>query len=517
MLIPNNPDLDFQDLNRRIEAEAKRYRAENNNEQIMPSFNPAPEVDVQSYDWSLLILLDDEALIKAAYPTLLGRIGQQAEIERDLQHLRAGVEKFQVLAALRYSSEGRVHDAKVFGLRRAHLKNVIQRIPFMGSLWTQLHVLFSAHSRHSEYETRLTLLGRQYKLPVDHVGAYKDRVQYQLATWQQQAHAQQIARERQQLQLFEMQQHFEHQSTQVQELHTHLFNLQTVLDEHHQTQQLQAQATEHLTAELQQTRQVEQELRMRMSHMERAPVSSTTAKSTQEDIVPVSSVVHAGLPDSFYLAFENRFRGTVETIRSRLSYYLPLLDEVAPLQSGLPLVDVGCGRGEWLQMLSPKYQRFGLDLNALNIETCKEQGLNVLKKDALIWLADQADNSVAVITAFHVIEHLTFEQFNLLLDQCLRTLAPGGLVIFETPNPENLIVAATNFYTDPTHLHPLPPAFTEFMLQFKGFDQVAIHRLNPIPPKYIINEDNEVSRRCDALFYGPQDYAVTASKQLIRV
>jgi O-antigen chain-terminating methyltransferase len=177
-------------------------------------------------------------------------------------------------------------------------------------------------------------------------------------------------------------------------------------------------------------------------------------------------------------------------------------------------VDIGCGRGEWLQMLPERFQCVGIDLNSMNVEACHTQGLNAVQQDALVWLANQPENSIAVITAFHVIEHLSFEQFNILLDECQRVLAPGGVVIFETPNPENLISAATHFHTDPTHIHPLPPAFTEFLVEFKGFEQVQIHRINPIPREYALNEDSEVSRRCDALFYGPQDYAVTASKSL---
>ena len=165
-------------------------------------------------------------------------------------------------------------------------------------------------------------------------------------------------------------------------------------------------------------------------------------------------------------------------------------------------------------MMPAQYTRIGIDLNSMNIEACHKQGLTAIQQDAVVWMAQQPENSLAIVTAFHVIEHLTFEQFNTLLDECQRVLAPGGMIIFETPNPENLISAATHFYTDPTHLHPLPPAFTEFLVEFKGFDHVQIHRLNPIPREYALNEDSEVARRCDALFYGPQDYAVVASKSL---
>ena len=280
-------------------------------------------------------------------------------------------------------------------------------------------------------------------------------------------------------------------------------------------QKRQAVETARLEAELKQSRTVQQELRARLQQLERQ--SHQVAIATPQDTasaVPVVLQHQSSVPDSFYLAFENRFRGDAETIRGRQSYYLPILDAIMPLNHGLPLVDIGCGRGEWLQMLPENYSRIGIDLNSMNVEACHEQGLSAVQQDALLWLAHQPENSLAAVTAFHVIEHLTFEQFNTLLDECQRVLAPGGVIIFETPNPENLVSAATHFYTDPTHLHPLPPAFTEFLVEFKGFEQVQIHRLNPIPREYALNEDSEVARRCDALFYGPQDYAVVASKSL---
>lgn len=473
MLIPNNPDLDFQELNRRIETAVQRYRLDNK-ERPLPAFDPAPaEVYDRPYIWMELIQLDDEALIRAAYPTLLGRKAEKAEIQHGLQQLRSGFDKFEVLAGLRYSPEGNTHKAEVHGLRRARLKNTIRRIPVAGKLILSAYGLALTESRNRYYVARLDLLTRQNKLQNDGLRSHKDLVQSQFDTQQK------------------------------------------TLQEHHEAQKQQAEAFKRLEEELQQAKNVQQELRARLQHLERQPRQIAVAATDNSTTVAPPQQHQSAVPDSFYLAFENRFRGDAETIRSRQSYYLPLLNEVTPLNSGKPLVDIGCGRGEWLQMIPERFQRIGIDLNSMNVEACQALGLSAVQQDALIWLANQPENSVAAVTAFHVIEHLSFEQFNVLLDECQRVLAPGGVVIFETPNPENLISAATNFYTDPTHIHPLPPAFTQFLVEFKGFEQVEIHRLNPIPREYALNEDSEVARRCDALFYGPQDYAVTASKRAI--
>jgi len=506
MLIPNNPDLDFQELNRRIEAEVHRYRLDNK-ERPLPAFDPAPaEVFDRPYIWMELIQLDDEALVRAAYPTLLGRKAEKTEIQQRLLQLRSGFDKFEVLAELRYSPEGIAHNTEVHGLRRARMKNALRRIPVVGKLILSAYGMALTESRNRYYVARMDLLTRQNRLVNDGLLSHKDLVQNQFDIQQQKIQGQQQQLQTQQLYL--------------QELNKYLRDQQNALQEHHEAQRMQAEEFKRLETELSQARNVQQELRARLQHLERQPrqvaLAAPDGSSVATTIVAAAPQQHqSAVPDSFYLAFENRFRGDAETIRERQSYYLPMLDQIRPLNSGLPLVDIGCGRGEWLQMLPEQFQRMGIDLNSMNVEACHAQGLNAVQQDALIWLANQPENSVAVVTAFHVIEHLTFEQFNVLLDECQRVLAPGGVVIFETPNPENLISAATHFYTDPTHLHPLPPAFTEFLVEFKGFEQVQIHRLNPIPREYALNEDSEVSRRCDALFYGPQDYAVTASKSAL--
>lgn len=416
MLIPNNPEIDFAELNRRIAEEAARYRAANAEAAPLPAFtaSQAP-VPALPDNWPALTMLEDEALVQGAYAYLLGRLASPEEQQQGLALLWSGLDKFEFLASLRYSPEGLAHDAPVQGLRRARLKQRLRRVPLIGRLLLSAYACLTAEARERHYRVR-----------------------------------------------------FMQQQRELAHLQAQVGQLSHALEQQRQQQHVALQAT---------------------------PMTASS------------------IPDSFYLAFENRFRGDEATLRQRLSYYLPLLEAVEPLQRGLlPLVDIGCGRGEWLQMLPEGCARLGVDLNAMNVAACRERGLVAEQADALRWLASQPAASVAVISAFHVIEHLRFEQLNTLLDECLRVLAPGGMLIFETPNPENLITAATHFHTDPTHLHPLPPAFTEFFVQFKGFAEVTIHRLNPIPREYALDEDSEVARRCDALFYGPQDYAVTARR-----
>jgi O-antigen chain-terminating methyltransferase len=92
-------------------------------------------------------------------------------------------------------------------------------------------------------------------------------------------------------------------------------------------------------------------------------------------------------------------------------------------------------------------------------------------------------------------------------------LKPGGLIIFETPNPENIQVGACNFYFDPTHRNPLPAQTVKFLAESRGFTSVSIHFLHPLDKEHQIEDDgSEVVRRFNRLFYGPRDYAVVGYK-----
>ena len=218
--------------------------------------------------------------------------------------------------------------------------------------------------------------------------------------------------------------------------------------------------------------------------------------------------------DAMYVSLEDRFRGTREDIKEKQRVYLPYLKDTGVGVKSLPILDLGCGRGEWLELLKEEeYQAQGVDINHVLINECIERGLDVVQGDFISFLREFHDNSVSAITAFHLIEHVPIKTLIVLLDEALRVIRPGGCVIFETPNPENLTVGACNFYVDPTHRSPLHPELTKFMIENRGFVPVSVNRLNPIGKNCNLEEnDTEIVKRFNALFYGPQDYAVIGVK-----
>jgi O-antigen chain-terminating methyltransferase len=218
--------------------------------------------------------------------------------------------------------------------------------------------------------------------------------------------------------------------------------------------------------------------------------------------------------DAFYVAFEEEFRGSREEIINRLKVYLPLIEEAKVGTPELPILDVGCGRGEWLELLRDSgYAARGLDVNRVILEQCRSRKIDVIESDVIAYLKSLPDATIGVVTGFHIVEHLPFEVIIHLFDESLRVLKPGGIIIFETPNPQNVLTGSCNFYFDPTHRNPIPSPTLKFIAENRGFCQVKTLPLHPYPDTYKIKGDgSQLEDRFNRYFYGEQDYAVIGFK-----
>ena len=182
--------------------------------------------------------------------------------------------------------------------------------------------------------------------------------------------------------------------------------------------------------------------------------------------------------DGFYRAFEDRYRGSRHLIKDRLRVYLPFIEQLKACYPDTPALDLGCGRGEWLELLQENgFKPTGVDVDDGMLEACRELGLSVEHCDALEALKNLADESQIVVSGFHIAEHLPFDILQTLVKETLRVLKPGGLLILETPNPENLTVGTSSFYFDPSHLRPIPPPLLAFLPEYYGFKNVKTIRL----------------------------------------
>jgi predicted SAM-dependent methyltransferase len=213
-----------------------------------------------------------------------------------------------------------------------------------------------------------------------------------------------------------------------------------------------------------------------------------------------------------YLAIADRFRGDSTEVKEQLERYLSIVRDNGTVSEANPLVDIGSGRAEWLSICrESNIPAYGIETNGELVARSTADALAVREGDALALLRSVDDSAVGAITAFHVIEHLSFEYLLELFDESLRVLVPGGLMICETPNPANVTIGSCNFYIDPTHNHPLPSALIAFLLEFRGFTDVQVIELQPNDTMRV-TEDTEAARRLNGFFYNAQNYATIARK-----
>ncbi|GAB1410423.1 hypothetical protein MASR1M90_15770 [Desulfovibrionales bacterium] len=174
---------------------------------------------------------------------------------------------------------------------------------------------------------------------------------------------------------------------------------------------------------------------------------------------------------SFYMELEERFRGPEAEITAGLACFSPWIKQMQQACGTDALaVDLGSGRGEWLGFLrDSRVPALGVDLNPLFVDQCRAKGLEVREADALEFLSAQPDASLGMISAFHLLEHLDWSTQYRLLAEAFRVLRPGGLALFETPNPRNILVGSGDFYRDPTHIRPVFPDTLALLGEHLGF------------------------------------------------
>lgn len=211
--------------------------------------------------------------------------------------------------------------------------------------------------------------------------------------------------------------------------------------------------------------------------------------------------------DNFYEFFESINYASEEQVREFRSIYLPYVKPIPEFTDAPLAVDFGCGRGEWLEMLREiGFQTQGVDVDQGMLKSAQQKGLDVRLGDGSDYLRQLPDQSVSVLTAFHVLEHLPFDKIVDFFLQSKRILVPGGLLIAETPNPENLHVATSNFYLDPTHIRPIPILQMVSLARYFGYLKYSIIRLQEQKDLY---HKEEVTFR--DLFYGvSKDYSLIA-------
>ena len=200
-----------------------------------------------------------------------------------------------------------------------------------------------------------------------------------------------------------------------------------------------------------------------------------------------------------YVGFEDKFRGSESAIRARQADYVQYFTG----QSNV--LDVGCGRGEFLDLLKENgVSASGLDLNPEMVEACTSRGLDATTADARSYLRGVADQSLGGLIAIQVVEHLQPQYLNEMLGLAFDKIQPGGRIVLETINPACWVAFFESFIRDLTHVKPIHPETLQYLLQASGFANVEIVYRAPIAPEGRLQK---VSPR-------PQHYGDTATDSL---
>lgn len=237
---------------------------------------------------------------------------------------------------------------------------------------------------------------------------------------------------------------------------------------------------------------------------------SDSSTDVSDASIPTSSL------SDLYSRFEDFFRPPGDDLNSRFAEYLI---DLTYLEGGrLSVLDIGTGRGEFIELLRrANIPAVGIDTNQTAVGKARSAGLNVELVDARTFLASRPNESFGAVSAFHVVEHLNPLELVDLVDEIVRVLAPGGTLIFETPNPTNLVVGASSFYHDPTHRRPVTPDYLAFLLRDRGLVDVQTRFLHPLPEYGAPMEIDEtpgsvgIQKLLDDVRWalkGPQDFAV---------
>jgi 2-polyprenyl-3-methyl-5-hydroxy-6-metoxy-1,4-benzoquinol methylase/prefoldin subunit 5 len=223
----------------------------------------------------------------------------------------------------------------------------------------------------------------------------------------------------------------------------------------------------------------------------------------------------AALDSHTYVGFEDQFRGSQDDIRGRVAEYLPIFEGASDV------LDVGCGRGEFLSLLRERGIRArGIDVNGAMVDVCREQGLDAEEADALAYLRSQADGSLGGLFAAQVIEHLEPRYLTALLDAAFQKLRPGAPIVLETINPACWFAFFESYIRDITHVRAIHPDTLKYLLVAGGFQHVDIRyrapyperdKLQPIPPQATLGDSVETLNanveRLNRLLFTWLDYA----------
>ncbi len=218
-------------------------------------------------------------------------------------------------------------------------------------------------------------------------------------------------------------------------------------------------------------------------------------KTKQENELQEVAKINSELCDQFYLHYnEELMPDSRDEVKGRAVPYIEKIrswyNGYAGTEDSPKFVDLGCGECEWIELLSENgFAAVGVDSNVHVVNKVRKNfpEFSIECEDAITYLKQCEDNSVDLISSFHMVEHMDFLTIITLLKECYRTLKKGGMLIIETPNPQNILITTYYFNLDPTHNKPIPIELMSYFMEESGFEvkeKLMLNPLNFVPYEY---------------------------------
>jgi SAM-dependent methyltransferase len=250
------------------------------------------------------------------------------------------------------------------------------------------------------------------------------------------------------------------------------------------------------------------------------PPRHETSHGSRTDSAATSSISSVETLSHKYVGFEDAFRGSSEDIARQLRDYVPIFAGASDV------LDIGCGRGEFLALLRESgVSARGIDLNDAMVAVCREKGFDAKKADALSYLRGLPAGSLGGLFAAQVVEHLEPAYLTRLLEAAFDVLRPGAPIVLETINPACWFAFFESYIRDITHVQPLHPDTLKFLLIASGFQQIEIRyrapypeheKLQPLPASTALGDSadtlNANVEKLNRLLFTHLDYAAIARR-----
>jgi len=444
------------------------------------------EKDSLSIKLNDLLKYDNKAFITVVYKTILMRNPDLEGMNFYISAYKTFEEsKVEIIKEILTSAEGKAKGIKVLGLKKAlfivKLKKFIKGIPFLGRFAQWLYTTWNIYDLVVTLQKQVTISRIEIEDIQPRLTSIDD-INTQLSSLNDLSNQVQVITNKLKM--------IDTFKDEISTYHQELMDLSHLYHELNRNYINYRQEVAYLSKKL------------RLINNELKDIYAICKDEAGKRIAKINV-------DSYkYSAFENLYRGSRNEIKERQRQYVNYIRKAYEKSQGDYLLDVGCGRGEFLELLKEiNIPAAGIDINDAMIEECRKYGLNVKVSDIPEYLNNTPNNSLIGISAFQVVEHLPVDYLSEFINLSFQKIKEGGVIILETINPSTLM-AMKYFWMDLSHVRPIPGETLKFLTENAGFRDISIKFSSPVPDQFKLTGDDDNIKKLNEMLFGYQDYTV---------